>query len=111
MAGDPLNRSPYSDGFRTPTPARNPRWPFEGETQPDPHMTSTEQHLRTGDHAAPKKVPRLFRFFRTPDLKAPYVGLPDQRRTSGHLLHSGTAWGRDPKDGHRPLAPPIQKPA
>lgn len=107
MAGDALNRSPYTDGFRTPTPPVQPRRAFTGEQTPDKYGRFTEQRFTPSHDARLDAPPRNFRFFRTLDHKAARVGLPDAARTAGRLQRSGRAFGSSVTAAAKPLGSPI----
>jgi len=111
MASDPLNRSPYSDGFRTPTPARNPRWPFSGGNCVAPPLLPPAGRPMRPPCAVHVDVPCNCHFFREhSDATAPHVGQPEQARTAGHLQQSGAAWGMIGSNQRARIGPPLHLP-
>lgn len=106
-----LNRSPYSDGFRTPTPAMAHRWPFSGGTEPSAPLVPPAGRPPARDHAAHVNVPCYCAFLRAATPGAPPVGFPDEARTRGKLQPSGRAWGRFGSHERERIGPRLNLPA
>lgn len=99
-----------TDGLRSPTLPRDPRRPLTGGTKPDSGIAPYDPAPPPPASSEPFNVPRNFSFFRTPDLGAPKVGLPDQTRTAGKLQLSGEAWGSFHDSPKRTAELPIERP-
>lgn len=90
---DSLNRSPYSDGFRTPGAARNPRWPASGGPCVAPALLPPAGRPIRPSCAVHINKPCNCWALRPATPGAARVGFPERRRTAGKLQSSGVAWG------------------
>lgn len=106
-----LNRSPFTDGFRTVDPARNPRFPTTGGHCVNPPLATDATRAYRAPCAVHWQVPCNCRFLRPATPGAPYVGFPERERTLGKLQPSGRAWGRFDRQERKRIGPPLNLPS